>query len=178
MKLYDSEVFGLAIIKRIGLSVVVLLLCVMWVYAFFLSPRESINRVGDRQWSSRAESVCRAARLDILALSDMRRIKSSADLMVRADLVDRATSLLERMLNEVFTVQPTDPKGLAISALWREDYKIYLNDRREYISILRRGENPPFAESRTDGIPVSEKLGTFARANDMDSCAPPIDLSV
>lgn len=154
------------------------LLAVMWVYAFFLAPRESINRVGDRLWSTRAEGVCFQARLDLAQLSDTRRINSVEDLQIRASLVEQATDILDDMLEGVFASTPVDEKGLAISGLWRIDYEIYLSDRREYVEILRAGENPPFAETRTEGIPISEKLGTFARANNMDSCAPPIDLSV
>lgn len=157
---------------------IVALLAVMWVYAFFLSPRESINRVEDRLWSKRAEDVCLQARLELLELSDTRRITSQDDLLIRAQLVERATDILQDMLEDVFASQPTDEKGLAISAMWRSDYEIYLSDRRAYVATLRAGQNPPFAETRTEGIPLSEKLGTFARANDMDSCAPPIDLSV
>jgi hypothetical protein len=92
--------------------------------------------------------------------------------------VEQATDILQTMLKDVFASTPTDDKGRAISDMWRTDYGTYLDDRRDYIETLRSGQNPPFAETRTEGIPLSEKLGTFARANDMDSCAPPIDLSV
>lgn len=156
----------------------VILLAVMWVYAFFLAPRESINRVGDRQWSTRAEDICFQARLDLAQLSDTRRIGSVEDLQIRARLVEQATDILEQMLEDVFASSPVDDKGLAISGMWRVDYRIYLSDRREYVDLLRSGQNPPFAETRAEGIPLSEKLGTFARANNMNSCAPPIDLSV
>lgn len=178
LKLYDSLVSSLKIFQKIGLAAIVTALAVMWVYAFFLSPRESINRVADRQWSTRAEQVCFQARLDLAQLSDTRRIASKEDLLIRAQLVEQATTILDQMLNGVFATTPADPKGLAISGMWRDDYVTYLTDRREYIELLRSGQNPPFAETRVDGIPLSEKLGTFARANDMDSCAPPIDLSV
>jgi len=150
----------------------------MWFYAFLLSPRESINRVGDRSWSSRAEEICMASRIELASLADTRRIESAEDLLIRADLVNEATEILDRMLDEVFRVLPTDDKGLAISEMWRTDYETYLLDRRAYIAKLREGINEPFAETQVEGIPLSEKLGTFARANDMDSCAPPSDLSV
>ena len=164
--------------KRVGLGIIIALMVMMWIYAFFLSPRESINRVGDRSWSARAEEVCVAARVGISGLADTRRIKSADDLLIRANLVERATDILERMVGEVFLTLPSDEKGLAISQLWRTDYSTYLKDRRSYIAQLRDGKNEPFAETQTEGIPLSEKLGTFARANNMASCAPPSDLSV
>ncbi len=165
-------------LKRVGLGVVVVSMMAMWFYAFFLSPRESINRVGDRSWSSRADEICLAARIRLAGLADTRRIESADDLLIRADLVEQATAILSEMVDDVFQQLPTDEKGLAISELWRLDYVTYLDDRRAYIEMLRQGQNEPFAETRVDGIPLSEKLGTFARANDMDRCAPPSDLSV
>jgi hypothetical protein len=171
-------VLNLNTLKRVGLGIIVALMVAMWFYAFFLSPRESINRVGDRSWSSRAEEVCQASRIELAGLADTRRIESTEDLLIRADLVEQATEILAVMVNEVFGVLPADEKGLAISDMWRRDYETYLQDRRTYISQLRDGINEPFAETQVEGIPLSEKLGTFARANDMDSCAPPSDLSV
>lgn len=168
----------LSTLKRFGLGVVIALMAAMWFYAFFLSPRESINRVADRMWSSRAEEICLTARMQLAELADTRRIQGAEDLLIRADLVEQATAILSEMVDDVFEQLPSDEKGLAISDLWRADYRTYLNDRRAYIDLLRQGRNEPFAETRVDGIPLSEKLGTFARANDMDSCAPPSDLSV
>ena len=165
-------------LKRVGLGIVVALMVAMWFYAFFLSPRESINRVADRSWSSRAEEICLASRIELAGLADTRRIETPEDLLIRADLVEQATGILEQMVGDVFRTLPTDEKGLAISELWRRDYETYIADRRAYISLLRNGINEPFAETQVEGIPLSEKLGTFARANDMDSCAPPSDLSV
>ena len=169
---------NLKTLKRIGLGTVIALMIAMWFYAFFLSPRESINRVGDRTWSSRAEEICLASRTELGELADTRRIQSTEDLLIRADLVDEATNILDRMIGDVFRVLPTDDKGRAISEMWRRDYLTYLEDRRSYIGLLREGVNEPFSETQSEGIPLSEKLGTFARANDMDSCAPPSDLSV
>ena len=169
---------NLKTLKRIGLGTVIALMITMWFYAFFLSPRESINRVGDRTWSSRAEEICLASRTELGELADTRRIQSTEDLLIRADLVDEATNILDRMIGDVFRVLPTDDKGIAISEMWRRDYLTYLQDRRSYIGLLREGVNEPFSETQAEGIPLSEKLGTFARANNMDSCAPPSDLSV
>jgi hypothetical protein len=171
-------VLNLNFLKRISLGIVVALMVAMWFYAFFLSPRESINRVGDRSWSSRAQEVCMASRVELAGLADTRRIESSEDLLIRADLVEQATGILDQMVEELFRILPQDEKGLAISEMWRRDYETYIQDRRSYIALLRDGVNEPFAETQIEGIPLSEKLGTFARANDMDSCAPPSDLSV
>ena len=96
----------------------------------------------------------------------------------RADIVDRATDIVERMLDDVVAVPPADAKGLAIVPQWEDEYRAYLESRRTYADQLREtGENLAFYEPGADGIPISERLETFAGDNEMPSCAPPRDLS-
>jgi hypothetical protein len=51
-------------------------------------------------------------------------------------------------------------------------------DRRDYANQLRAGENVPFSESMIEGLPISEKISTFAADNRMSSCKVPMDLSI
>ena len=90
----------------------------------------------------------------------------------RGDIVDQATDILERMLDDVVAVAPTDDKGRAIVPQWEADYRTYLEDRRAFADGLRPGENEPFTETAVDGIPISEKLDRFAGDNEMPACAP------
>jgi hypothetical protein len=53
-----------------------------------------------------------------------------------------------------------------------------INDRREYADQLRTGANIPFAETMIEGLPISEKISTFAADNRMSSCKVPMDLSI
>jgi hypothetical protein len=158
----------------------VLLTTVMWVYAFVFSSREAINKIEDAQWQQRAESICVEATLERGKLADYRLISSvGADaLLQRADLVDEATEILDEMLDDIARVEPTDAKGKALVPLWLADYRTYLNDRLEYTAELRSGVNDPFSETMIDGLPLSEKISTFAADNLMPSCKAPIDLSV
>jgi hypothetical protein len=96
----------------------------------------------------------------------------------RADIVDRATDVIEAMLDDVVATTPADAKGREIVPMWEAEYRIYIDNRRDFADDLRRtGENLPFYESTEQGIPVSERLETFAADNDMSSCAPPRDLT-
>ncbi|MDP4649398.1 MAG: hypothetical protein NWS73_06060, partial [Ilumatobacteraceae bacterium] len=115
-----------------------------------------------------------------LLLIDLRQISDSGPdaLAQRADIVDKATDLLESAIVEIEKVSPNDPKGLAIVPLWISDYKTLISDRRDYSALLRTGDNSPFAESMTEGLPLSEKISTFAADNRMLSCKAPIDLSI
>ncbi len=171
---------GLAIttVKRTGLSLVVVAMLAMWIYALVFSPRESINKIGDGAWADRAELLCINAKEEIYELADYRLITSDSDLAERASLVRQATSILRVMVSRIANEEPTDDKGQAIVPLWLADYRTYLSDRDDYAALLEKGTNAPFAETQVDGLPLSEKITTFANDNRMPACSPPRDLSV
>ena len=150
-----------------------------WVWALFFASKEARNRVDDREWAERAEEICAAADERRQALIDLRPVDGddAAMLAERAAIIDRATDVIEAMLDDVVAVTPGDDKGRAIVPLWEADYRAYLADRREYADVLRGGANEPFRETAVDGIPISEKIATFAGDNEMPSCSPPNDLS-
>lgn len=167
-------------VVRGGLVVICLLLAVMWVYAFVFASRESVNMIGDTAWQQYAEERCMQARLERAELADFRKIEDVGPgaLTQRADLVDKATRTLENAIDDIAARPVVDEKGQAIVPLWIADYRTYIQDRRDYAEMLRRGENQPFAETRVDGLPLSEKVSTFATANRMPACQAPVDLSV
>lgn len=147
----------------------IVLLAVFWVWALFFAPRESINKVRDRDWAVRAETICVSYSDRFTALDD----RASVDLVVRADLVDESTDLLGEMLDEVVAVSPADDKGKAIVPDWEADYRTLLQDRYNYADRLRAGENVPFSETPVEGVPITERIERFAADNEIDSCAPP-----
>jgi hypothetical protein len=82
------------------------------------------------------------------------------------------------MLGKLEETTPSDAKGQELIPLWIADYRSYISDRRAYAEDLRLGTNVPFGESIVMGIPLSEKISTFAADNAMTSCKPPMDLSI
>jgi hypothetical protein len=82
------------------------------------------------------------------------------------------------MLDDLRETLPTDAKGQALIPMWLADYDTYIADRRAYTDQLRRGDNAPFSETTFEGLPLAERIATFAGDNRMPACAPPIDLSV
>ncbi|MDJ0767481.1 MAG: hypothetical protein QNJ12_01765 [Ilumatobacter sp.] len=164
---------------RAFLTVVVVVFAVFWIWALFFASKEAVNKIDDRAWAARAETICTGANEERLELADFRRIDDGGPELIRerATIVDRSTDILERMLNEVVAIEPADQKGQGIVPLWEDDYRTYLQDRRNYADDLREtGENLAFYETAV-GIPVSERLETFAGDNEMPACAPPRDLS-
>ena len=164
---------------RYVIIIVVVLFAAFWIWALFFASKEAVNKIGDEAWTVRAQGICEAADTQRLQLADMRRVNDddAAMLAERGDIVDKATDIVERMLDDVVAVTPTDPKGQAIVPDWARDYRTYIEDRREFAADLRAGKNEPFAETAVDGIPISDKLTVFAGDNRMPDCAPPIDLA-
>jgi len=169
---------------RVGLVILVSLFAAFWIWALFFASKEAVNRIGDRAWAERAEQICQAANEERLELADFRLIDGGDDadaiaarVRERADIVVASTAVIERMLDDVVAVEPTDPKGSEIVPLWEADYRVYVQDRYRYAEQLRdSGENLPFYET-ADGIPLSERIETFAGDNEMPACAPPRDLT-
>ncbi len=154
-------------------------LAAFWVYALFFASKEAVNKIDDRAWAARAESICEVAQSERDQLLDERVLdaENPAMLAERAAIVDEATEIVEAMLDDVVAVTPADDKGRAIVPQWEADYRTYLENRRVFTEQLRDGENEPFTETAVDGIPISEKLEQFAGDNEMPSCAPPRDLA-
>lgn len=168
------------IAARSILSLVCAAIAVMWVYAFGFASKEAINKIGDIEWTQRAEVRCKQAELERIELADYRLITEpgTGGLPERANLVDLATDTLVQMLADLQADIPSDEKGRALIPLWITDYNTYIGDRRVYSAQLRSGSNAAFAESTYEGLPLSERIATFAGDNRMPSCSPPIDLSV
>ena len=168
------------LLARAAISVIVIGFATFWIWALFFASKDAVNKIDDRAWAVRAEEICAVANAERLELSDYRSIVDVTPELIRerADIVDRATDVVERMIDDVTAVQPTDEKGQGIVPLWRDEYREYIAQRRAYADQLREsGENLAFYEPGVDGLPISERLETFAGDNDMPSCAPPRDLS-
>lgn len=159
---------------------IVAVIGVFWVWALFFASKEAVNKIDDRAWTERAEAICVDADAARAELVDLRQVDEgdAAMLAERGALIDRATDIVERMLDDVVAVSPTDAKGLDIVPRWEDDYRRYVADRRAYSDRLRAGDSGPFTETATDGIPISEKVATFAVDNEMPTCSPPIDLTL
>ena len=153
----------------------------MWVYAFGFASRESFNRIGDNAWKARSEARCLIAENERFALQDLGKMNANdtAALKKKADIVETATDSLERAINDIAMDTPNDAKGQELVPQWISDYRIYIQNRRQFIDKLRTSSTRPyFSETEVEGVPISERIGKFARENDMRTCQPPLDLSV
>ena len=168
------------LVARVALALGLVCFAAFWTWALFFASKEPINRIGDRAWAARAEQICVDADRQRLELADFRTMENADAALVneRADIVDRATDILEQMLDDVLAQSPTDAKGQDLVPQWGADYRTYIADRRLFTESLREsGENLAFYETEVGGIPVSEKLEVFAADNKMATCSPPRDLT-
>jgi hypothetical protein len=154
---------------RILLVVGLLAFAAFWTWALFFASKTAVNKIEDLEWAERAEEICDAVEVE---LGQLER-QASADLAVRADLVVVSTDLLSAMLDDLEAVEPSDEKGRAIIPDWISEYRTLLDDRYTYAERLRGGENVAFTETAVRGIPITERIETFAGDNEMPSCAPP-----
>jgi hypothetical protein len=168
------------VVARVALVLGLVCFAAFWTWALFFASKEPINRIGDRAWAARAEQICVTADRQRLELADFRTMEGADAALVneRADIVDRATDIIEQMLDDVMAQSPTDAKGQDLVPQWGSDYRTYIADRRLFTESLREsGENLPFYETEAGGIPISEKLEVFAADNNMATCSPPRDLT-
>lgn len=152
-----------------------------WIWAlFFPQTKQSIAKLDDIAWTQRAETICRTANVRRDALADLRRIDEVGvgALAMRADLIDRATDIIDEMIAEILEVRPVSAVDLALVNTWSSYYRTWIEDRRTYAQVLRRGDNPPFAESMIEGSPITEYINDFTIANRMKPCSAPTDLAV
>lgn len=168
-------------LARVVITVACAGILAMWIYAFVFASRESVNKIGDDAWKARAEAHCQVAEDERFALQDLTAMdpNDQTALKKKADIVEKATDSLERAIDKIAKDMPSDEKGKAIVPMWISDYRTYIENRRAFIETLRTATRRPFfAETEVEGVPISERIGKFARENDMKTCQPPLDLSV
>lgn len=165
----DEDAGGGNIFLRALLVVGLLIFATFWIWALFFASKSAVNKIDDRAWAERAEAICDAVEVELAQLE----LQASPDLEIRADLVVTSTDLLSTMLDDLEAVEPDDEKGKAIIPDWIADYRTLLDDRYRYAERLRAGDDVAFTETAVRGVPITERIETFAGDNEMPSCAPP-----
>ena len=151
----------------------------MWVYAFGFASKEPAVHIDDTAWTQRAQGICASANAERDALFDPRKISDSGPdaLSQRADIVDQATVILQRMIDEIVAVRPTGAQDQQLVAQWEGYYRTLIQDRHDYTARLRAGGPNRFDETVVEDEPLSGFLDDFALPNHMPDCVSPNDLS-
>ncbi len=165
-----------------AVTVAVVLLAGMWVYALFIAKRGNPDKFPDRAWAASAEQVCKAT-ADRLAAGDLLKPWKLADvqprseaLRLRADMGQQATDALRGMVDELRALPaPADAKSSKGVGIWLADWDTYLGDRYAHIAEWRQGIDKSFAETARNGTPITLQMNAFADVNEMKSCDTPDD---
>ena len=155
----------------------------MWIYYFFFATDEGVYQLQDKSWRVAAEQVCSAASAEREALTDTSDgyIANPTDeqMVQRADIVDKATDILERMLDDLVAIPVDNEDDATRVEFFAENYRIVLADRRRYTASLRRFELVPYSETVVGGGPVTNVVLDFTagvKGNDVPECSPPGEL--
>jgi hypothetical protein len=165
------------------LGAVCVVIAGMWAYVFLFRPTTAYDDVylmTTPGWSDQAKAICDDANARRVALRDMGdgmiTDPTPAQMVERADLVDRATDIVEKMVDDVVAIPVTSPEDTGRIQTFQKFYDVVIGDRRTYAASLRSLELVPYRESEAAGGPVSNVVTDFTSANGIPRCAPPGEL--
>lgn len=165
---------------RVILAVICALIAAMWVYAFVFAPKKGVYFVTDKAWRTSAEQICTNAERQRLALADTTQGYISnpthEQMTQRADIVDRATDIVEGMLNDVEALPLAGAEDRQRVAIFAKYYRQIIDDRRAYTARLRKFELDPYRETLVNGGPVTNTIIDFTTGNAIPHCMPPGEL--
>ncbi|MFZ9630239.1 MAG: hypothetical protein ACO3C1_12925 [Ilumatobacteraceae bacterium] len=170
-----------------GLAVVIIgcvLVAAMWMYYLAADDGPGVYQLQDQTWRESAAPVCEQAYVDRMALVDTSQgfitDPTPEQMAVRAEIVDRATDVVETMLTDIVAIPVDNDRDREILATFEKYYRMIIADRRRYADQLRAGDAETFAESVVLGGPVSNVVTDFTagvKGNDVPACTPPHDLA-
>jgi hypothetical protein len=156
------------------LAVAVLAILVMWVYAFVFAPRGGVNPVRDKAWTDGADVVCTGASANLKPLLFTTKISEdnrAEDLPAYVANLDKAYAIVSGMIDSLEALPRSSERAKVLVPQWIADYRLYQKNLFEWIEELRAGKIAKFSVAVTDtGIPVNERLNTFATENRIKSC--------
>jgi hypothetical protein len=159
---------------------VCVLIGAMWVYAFIFAPRSGVYFVTDKSWRTSADRICAVAEQQRLALVDVTQGYISdpthEQMTQRADIVDRATNLLEGMINDVEALPLAGADDRERVTIFVKYYRVIISDRRAYTARLRTFDLEPYRETLVHGSPVTNTVIDFTTGNGIPHCMPPGEL--
>jgi hypothetical protein len=162
------------------LALICALIAAMWVYAFVFAPKSGVYFVTDKAWRTSAERICTSAERERLNLvdTDQGYIENPTheQMTQRADIVDRATDIIEGMLNDVVALPLAGEKDRERVSIFAKYYREIISDRRAYTARLRAFDLQPYRETLLNGSPVTNTVIDFTTGNAIPHCMPPGEL--
>lgn len=168
---------------KLLLVVLCLLTAGMWVFYFFFASDRGIYQLDDATWRVHAKPICVAAYDERLQLVDKTggyiAHPTVEQMRQRADIVDHATDIVGKMLDDIVAVPVASDRDRALLKVFADNYRIIINDRRRYAAGLRAGKLVTYNETLVAGGPVTNVVLDFTagvKGNDVPDCSPPGEL--
>ena len=169
-------------LRRFGVAAVVVSFVAIWGYVmyltFFVGRAEPRDRMDDRRFAAAAEETCAES---VAVFESLPFANETGSPEERADLLDEGTDELEVMVTRLEgLVPPRDADEAVAVERWLEDYRTFVQDRREYAEAQRDPSNErydqPFAVTDRGGFQIDVLIDDFAGINYMTSCETPNDV--
>jgi gas vesicle protein len=165
---------------RAILGLICALIAAMWVYALIFAPKEGVYLVTEKAWRTSAEQICTTAQRQRQALADTDEGYISdpthEQMMQRADIVDKATDIVEGMLDQIAALPLASDDDRERVAVFMTHYRQIITDRRAYTARLRAFDLQPYRETMVRGGPVTNVVIDFTTGNAIPHCMPPGEL--
>jgi hypothetical protein len=161
-------------VGRVLVVVVVLGIVAFWAWIFSGAPRrQNPDYLSDRRWVAAAERTCASTRV---RLADLPNAATTDDADKRARVLDRATDHLDTMVDGLADPPPGNRADADLASQWVGDWRRYLAARRDYADRLRVDPDARLLLDEKFDDPLDTVIETFAKVNDMPSCATPGDV--
>jgi hypothetical protein len=163
-------------VGRVLVRVAVVLMVAMWAYVLYLAfgpgRQPPPDRLDDPTFATSAQAICDAAHDDVDELPSAIEAESAVE---RAGIVAQANARFETMVDDLEAIAPGGEDGEIVRA-WVADWRIYLQDRVDFVDALRVDPDAQLLVTAKDREQVTEFIDAFSADNRMIACATPIDV--
>jgi hypothetical protein len=155
--------------------VAVLAMTIFWIWIFAGGPKKvNPDRLDDRAFVTRTAERCDDLRAD---LADLPNAASIDGARARADVLDRATDLVDGFIAATRADAPKTGDDARSVRGWLGDWETYSANRRDFADRLRKDPKARFLlDANEAGDPIDKPIEIFAQVNDMKQCATPGDV--
>ncbi len=175
-----------SVIARIVLTLIILLFVAMWIYAFLFAEKQGLYVLEDESWTERAQGICEVYEQQRIALADTAdgyiENPTEQQMLQRADIVDRATDILEAELADVFAVLPASARDQEIALEYKGYYehpaRLHDRQRDEALRTARRARRRPLIDVPRRPIgafstPAASRCPRSTAGSPSPDCRPP-----
>ncbi len=151
------------------------LMAIFWTLIFsgYFTHRNP-DELYDRAWVDAAGEICAPAARTVRNLPNASTSKTPAD---RSALLNRGTAALEPMVDRLAALPAPDEESDRIVVNgFLEDWRIYLQDRRNFADALLTDPTAQPLMSEVHGGWVSDAIDIMATINQIPDCATPDDM--